>query len=237
MKVERTEKKGRLNQRSVLVAAVVADLLLLILALAHRVLAAQLGAPAMTVRIAPDVLERLPLRIADWTGEDVPMDKTISRNTDSDSLVRRRYSHHDGRDAVELYITCGANASELLRHHPENCYTGAGWLLANRRSAELSTSDGKALPCTIYEFVRNRLGTERMTALLYLVVDGQHYGSIPAVKWRVWRRDSAVSYAAEVQIVASAGVSGDTVAAEAVSHFAIDSFPSIARLFDRITEN
>ncbi len=177
------------------------------------------------------------MAIGGWVGEDVPLDEAIVQRTDSDSHVSRRYSRRNGQEAITLYVTCGVNAGELLRHNPENCYSGAGWLLASHRLIELPAADGTMRPCTLFEFARNRLGMERIATLLYLIVDGHHYSDIPAVQWKVWRRHSAVRYAAEIQIITPVGTAGEDIAEEILRDFAIDSFVPIASLFDNMIQD
>lgn len=228
---------GKIANRRPVAAVIVASVLMLMFGLAHHIVATRICAPLRKTPICSGALTQLPLKIGMWVGEEVPLDEAIERRTDADSLINRRYSRHNSQEAVTLYIACGVNSDELLRHHPENCYSGAGWLLADRRARDLTPADGTILPCTVLEFVRNRLDVERITTLMYVIVDGQVYGDIPAVRWKVWRRHSDVRYAAEVQIIASVGSAGVDMAEQIVRDFAAASFPSIARLFDSITES
>lgn len=99
------------NRRPVIAAAVVASGLMLVFGLTYRVVAARLEASPDTAPISPDALAKFPLRIDDWTGEEVALDEAIVRATDTDAHLNRRYSHSGGLGAVsDLY---GSKEQEL----------------------------------------------------------------------------------------------------------------------------
>ncbi len=88
-------KNDNPNRQPVIVAAVVAGFLMLVSSAAYRVLAARLAAPVNTTLLSPAALERLPLQIGNWAGQNVPLDEAIVRATDTgtfyatgDSTVR-----------------------------------------------------------------------------------------------------------------------------------------------------
>lgn len=235
MKVEQyTVANCRPDLLPAMTAAVVASLLVLAFSLAHRAVVARLTTLETAAPIARDLLQQLPMQIGDWVGENVSLDEDMVRRTDSDSYVNRCYSRRGGRETVTLYIVCGVNTTELLSHHPENCYSGAGWRLAGSHVTELPVTEKTVLPCSIFEYVLSGVGDKSIMTLLYVILDGQHYSGIPAVRWKVWRRQSAVRYAAEIQIITPTRAFKDDIAARTISEFAVDSWPFITRLFDNI---
>jgi hypothetical protein len=215
---------GNVNRRlqSATTAAIVASLLMCVCGLTYRTLAARLESSA-TVAIAPDALESLPLRIADWTGVDVPMDDIIVRQTGTDAHVNRRYSR--GSELVSLYIACGVRTRKLMQHRPDACYTGAGWTRTGRVLRDLSLNTGSVLPCVTLEFSRGGLNTERIIVVDYYIVDGQYCQTDSEWRYEYWR----IGYVAQVQIMAS--VAENLTADEArrmVCDFATESAPLIA---------
>ena len=115
----------------------------------YRVLATRLSGPVDTVLLSAEELERLPLQLGDWAGEESPLDEAVVEATDTDAHVSRRYTRRNPPASVWLYIAYGVNARDLMPHRPEVCYTGAGWMLIDRRSDELALADGMKLPCNV----------------------------------------------------------------------------------------
>jgi len=231
-------KNDKPNRRPVIVAAIAASFLMLVFGLGYHVLAARLAAPINTSPISPTALERLPLQIGSWTGQDAPLDEAVVRATDTDAHISRRYSRHNASESIWLYAACGVRARDLMPHRPEVCYTGAGWTLMNRRSMELPLSDGMKLPCNILEFSRGALNTNRIFVLDYYIVDGQYCHDVSLLRSKAWRGSGTVGYVAQVQIATpiTATPTADS-ATRLVSDFAIDSASSIAQLLETVEEN
>ncbi len=210
-------------------AAVVAGLLMLLFGWGYRTLATQLRASPTEIRIASDALEKVPMRIADWVGEDIPMDETIVRKTGTDAHINRRYSR--GIESVSLYVGCGARARDLMPHRPEACYIGAGWTLTSQSLRDLPLSTSSVLPCRVLEFSRGALNTDRIMIVHYYIVDGHYCQNLADWRYRFWQ----VADVAQVQIIASVkeSMTADE-AARIVCDFAIDSAPSIAERFGDI---
>jgi len=228
-------KNDKSNQRSVIVAVIVAGFLMLISSAAYRVLAARLAAPVNTTPISPAALERLPLQIGDWMGREVPLDEAIVRATDTDAHINRSYSRNNA--FISLYIASGVKARDLMPHRPEVCYTGAGWTLIDKRSMELPLSNGMELPCNVFQFSRGTLNTKKTIVLDYYIVDGQYCRDVSLLRSKAWRGSGTVRYVAQVQIVASATSNLTADSAERiVSDFAVESASSISRLFEDAEE-
>ncbi len=231
-------KNDNPNQRPVIVAAVVAGFLMLVSTAAYRFLAARLAAPVNTALLSPAALERLPLQISGWTGQEAPLDEAVVRATDTDAHVSRIYSRHNTSENILLYIAYGVRARDLMPHRPEVCYTGAGWTLIDRRSMELSLSDGKKLPCSALQFSRGILNTKKSVVLAYYIVDEQYCRDVSLLRSKAWRGSGTVRYVAQVQIIASTTVNLNAdSAARLVCDFAAESASSISRLFENPEED
>jgi EpsI family protein len=232
--VERPES----NRKSVISAAIVATLIMLFLGVGYRVLAARLAGPVSTTPIRPEVLQRLPLQMDEWTGQDVPLDEDIVEATDTDALINRRYIRQNGMEAVLLYIASGVRARDLMPHRPEVCYTGAGWTLTDRRSMELPLSNGTTLPCNVLQFSRGTLNDAKVVVLDYYLVDGQYCRDVSLLRSKAWRGSGTVKYVAQVQITTFISSAQTAQSARTIiSEFAVESASSIADVFEGAGEN
>lgn len=225
------------SHRPVIVAAVAASLLIFVLGLTYRALAARLSAPVSKTPLHPDALERFPIKIGDWTGHDVPLNEAVLLEIGADAYINRRYSHGNAEEAVFLFVAAsGVTTGTLVGHAPEVCNVWSGHKLTDQRSTELPLGNGTNLPCRILQFSRGEpVGPEQKTVLYYYMADGQFCGNRSQLRSRVRRGPSMVSCVAQVQIVASSidAVTGDS-ATRIVSDFAIDSASAIAELFQHI---
>jgi EpsI family protein len=230
--MEQMKKTDESNRRPVIVAAAAAGFMMLVFGVAYRVVAARLAAPVEATPIAQEVLDRLPLQIGRWKGRDVPLDKAIIRETDTDALVNRRYVHESGLKSVSFYVAAGVRTRDLMPHRPEVCYTGSGWTLVERHAQELSLSDAGKLPCNVFQFSRGALSMQKVVVLYYYIVDGQYYADVSSLRSKAWRGSGAVGYVAQVEIVAliTQTLSSDS-AEKLVSEFAIESALPTAQLF------
>ncbi len=232
-----TEIRGRARSRSgygPVAAAITASFLVLMYGLTYRALAARLAAPASIAPVAAETLERLPLQIADWAGEGLPMDEEIAHATGADAYINRRYSCNSGLESVSLFAGCSVGGYERIIHRPEICYARSGWALTDRRVVELLLPDGVRLPCSIFQFSRGELNVERVTVLHYYVVDGQRCDDLSPLQSKLWRLGGTVGYVGRVLIACPAGIEIDGSPTERVCGFAIDSAPTIARLFQEL---
>jgi len=226
-------KNNNPNCKSVIIAAAVAGFLMFVSSAAYRVLAARLEAPVNTPSLSPAALERLPLQFESWKGKDVPLDEAIVRATDTEAHINRVYSQNNSSEYISLYIAYGVRARDLAPHRPEVCYTGAGWVLIDKRSMDLPLSDGMELPCMALQFSRGALNTKKIVLLNYYIVDGQYSRDVEGLRNKAWRGSGTIRYVAQVQIVASTtmNLNADS-AVRLVSEFAAESASSISRLFE-----
>lgn len=226
------------RRRSVVLAAATAGLIIFMWGIAYRVMAARLEAPVDTNPIQSEVLEKFPLQVSDWTGEDVPLDDAIVRATDTDAHLNRRYLRGNASEYVMLYIACGIKARDLMPHRPEVCYTGAGWTLIDKCSLELPLTDEIKLPCNILQFSRGSLSKEKVIVLDYYIVDGRYCNDVSLLRSKAWRGSGTIRYVAQVQIITSVlETLGTDSSQKIISDFAIESALPIAGLFESNEEN
>lgn len=222
------------GHKSVYIAAIVAGVVVLVYGFGYRLLAARLDGPVNTTPVSQETMDRLPMEIGAWVGQDTPMDERIIRATDTDAHVSRRYSRQGSFESISLWIASGVRARDLMPHRPEVCYTGAGWTLTRRRVMELPLPGDAVLPCNVMQFSRGMLNTESVMVLYYYLVDGQYSADVSLLRSKAWRGGSPVGYVAQVQVIApvSTGMTVDTVI-KTLSDFATESGPAIVQLFDR----
>jgi EpsI family protein len=225
---------SRCSRKSVIITAIAAAFLLLVFGAAHRALARLLAIPVNPVPIGSKALADLPMRIGDWTGEDVSLDDAIVRGTDSDAHISRRYARRGGSESVSLYIACGRQVSRVMAHRPEICYDRAGWTLLSSRSTELPMSGGPQLPCDVLRFSRDKPESRGVIVLHYWIADGRWLGRVSHLDSNILHILRRVDYAAHVQISASTTVYDPEAGAKCAADFAADSAGPIARLFQDI---
>lgn len=199
----------------------------------YRVLAARLAAPVDAEPISAAAVERFPLQIGAWTGQEKPIDPNLVAATDTDAHISRIYSRGGGLETVSLWVACGVRTRDLMPHRPEVCYTGSGWTLRDRKAVDLPISDGGKLPCNVMHFSRGALGMQNTMVLYYYLADGQYCRDVS--EWRYNLK--GIGYVAQVQIVApiSAGQTADSIE-RLVSAFAVDSVSPLVELFDDAQE-
>jgi len=231
-----------LNRRPVIAAAITAGFLILILGLTYRVLAARLLTPMSKTPIDSTALERFPMQIGDWTGEDIPLDEAevILDKIYAEASINRLYSRDNGVESISLFIAAsGVTAGTMVGHPPEVCNVRSGYTLMDQRFVELPLGDEMKLPCRIVQFFRGSLlDAEKKIVLYYYVADGQFCGDRSQLRSRVKRGSNMVNCIAQVQIIASSkGTLTTDSMVRIVSDFAVDSASSIAELFEHIQKD
>ncbi len=224
--------------RPVITAMVAASCLMLVFGVTYRVVAARLETPGDTPSIAPDALAGFPLKIGDWTGEDVPLDEAIVRATDTDAHLNRRYARRGGLETVSFYIASGVKVRDLMPHRPEVCYTGAGWTRTDRQLVKLPLGDSARLPCNIMQFSRGALTKQKLVVLDYYLVDGKYSADVSGWRWKAVRGSGTVRYVAQIQIVTAITQTLNAEAAvQLVRVFATESAAPTAALFANLETN
>lgn len=221
-------KANRPNQRSVIIAAMVASFLMLILGLGYRAVAARLETPVNTDPVTQEMLDRLPLQIGAWAGLETPVDPNIVEQTDTDACLSRRYARNGGSEAISLWVASGVQVRDLMPHRPEVCYVGNGYTLTGQRAMQLVLDSEKPLSCNVMQFTRN---ADRVMVLYYYIVDGQYCQDVSQFRYRILDR---IGYVTQVQIIAGLRTPlGGEAVLERVFDFARDSAEPLADLFKR----
>lgn len=223
-------ESGRESRRGVFVAAGTAIGLLVLSGMCYRVAAEYLARPSESIPLPAGALARLPMRIGQWVGRDVPLSEAVIEATDSDDHVSRAYSRGYGAERIWVFIAYGVRARDLMPHRPEVCYPGSGWTLEGRRDADLTLGDGSKLRCRTLRFSRGGLTATQRTVLNYYIVDGQYCADVSVLRSKAWRGSSGVRYMAQVQITCAGGALAPDSAARSVSAFAVDSAEAIRAL-------
>ena len=226
------------NKRALTMAVGAALCLLIVSGAGYRVLARRLGANDGGRPLPPGTLQRLPIKIGDWVGQDVKLDERIVEATDTDAHVNRRYVRSNSAEAVSLYIAYGLRARDLMPHRPEVCYPGNGWTMQDTRHVDLPLADGTKLQCRILKFSRAGLSTENVTVLSYYLVDGQYSPDVSLLRSKAWAGQGNIDYMAQVQVTCPGrGQLSPESSVKSVSAFAVDSARGIYDLFQRSGED
>ena len=106
--------------------------------------------PSGELEQALGALERVPMKVGDWTGEDVPYEAEALARAGIKGGVFRRYTNKRTRESISLLIVCG-RGGPLSVHTPDICYSSAGYkqLAPEERKESIAARDKKigfALP-------------------------------------------------------------------------------------------
>ena len=175
-------------------------------------------------------LERLPMELNGWVGEDVRLPDEVVLIAGADTYLRRDYSSRSGR--ASLYVAYYGNVHDAVPHGPTICYPSAGW--ATRKSELL------ALPSKT-----PGLGELQVQKLLY----ERDFAQVAVLYWYAanreqqagtqWLRYDAArrkllglggAYVVQVMVSTPVAISEERAFA-LIERFWRDSFDSIARHF------
>jgi len=218
-------------------AALTAAVVLLTSGLGFRSLDRYLTHPTESIPLEPGTLATVPLQIATWRGEDVPLDDAVRQATDTDALLNRRYVRRGG-EVVGFYLAYGVRSRDLMPHRPEVCYPAAGWSLTDKAPLELALPDGTQLPCRVMQFARAGFDLQKMTVLNYYIVDGHICPDVSLLRSRVWWGSRGAQYTVQVQVTCwgTAGRQDPDARRKAVASFAVDSFEAIRSVLPSCTD-
>jgi EpsI family protein len=118
---------------------------------------------APPLRADPSPLATLPLEIAGWRGQEIPLDQAVERVLRAEFNLQRAYLHPSG-ELVWVYLGYyGTARGGRPEHTPRGCYTGAGWrILETRRLAAAPHS-----PLRVNEFLVERDGEQQLVEFWY----------------------------------------------------------------------
>jgi EpsI family protein len=221
-----------INNRPVVIAAATAIVIMFVFGMVNRVISARLAGEVVSP-MSPDALDKLPLQIGDWTGQDEPLSEAIIEATGTDAHISRSYTKNNGLENVWLYIAAGRRARDLMPHRPEVCYIGAGWTRISTSSKELSMEKGNILPCRILQFSKGALAAQKVMVLDYYLIDGRFCQDVSLLRSKIWQGSGTVRYVVQIQVVASVATEHTTDSVEKmVCDFAVESAPKIFEVLE-----
>jgi EpsI family protein len=148
---------------------------LLLLGIGFSLVFGRLGHPfASTAFRAPRIpLDRFPLVIGSWTGEDEPLPDRVRDIAGMDLHLNRKYISESG-ESVHLYLAYYGNRQRGMRtiyHNPTVCLDAAGWTQVGRQKVRVRTDSDEVeeLRATLYTF--RRMGRSTQILSFYLVDD------------------------------------------------------------------
>ncbi|GMV96961.1 MAG: hypothetical protein AMXMBFR83_13200 [Phycisphaerae bacterium] len=211
-------------------ALVAAAALTLLGGIGYRQLAAQYGNFASGAPVPRGTLARVPHKIGDWVGRDVPLDERIVKATDTDDHLHRQYRDTSG-DTALIWVACGVRLRDLMPHRPEVCYTGAGWVLRDERRIDLRISEGASLPCRLLSFRKSGISEADLLVLNYYLVRGDYSPDVSSLRSQAARLDPRTDYMAQVQIVQN-GVGAAEPSQEPVCRLATTLGPVVRQVLE-----
>jgi len=84
------------------------------------------GEPGAEAALLGERFAQVPLNIAGWEGEDLPVDEVVRETAGAVNYVSRRYTHSTTGKKVVLWLIVG-HSRDIVRHTPNACYPSAGF--------------------------------------------------------------------------------------------------------------
>lgn len=109
----------------------------------------------VSIRQPKVALEALSYQLANWDGEDTPLDADLARFIGAQSQISRQYRNEAG-DEIALYVAAWSDESvveDISPHPPTICYPAAGWTIVSSKDVVVTTSHGE-LPIQLLEMTR-----------------------------------------------------------------------------------
>jgi EpsI family protein len=120
------------------------------------------------VQVQETRLDRLPMALGDWTGQEERFEGKVYRVLNADVNVLRRYRNSSG-DFLWLYIGYyGTEKGGRTGHLPQHCYPGAGWEIKEWEKDVVSRPGGS--PVRVNR-LRVQRGGESRLALYWVHAD------------------------------------------------------------------
>ena len=188
-------------------AAVVAVLMLVTAGAAYRKMAVHMGEDLAPVRL-PVPLERLPLEVDGWKGEDLPIAESIKeymlRNF-ADDYISRRYVHAAQSLWADVYVVyCSSKPGGIIGHKPTVCFPGQGWIHDGTEPSKVTSRSGRPISCLIHRFHKPAPSNQQVVVLSFYILNGQI--TLSEDKFSGWwgRRPNLIGdparYVAQVQV-------------------------------------
>lgn len=103
---------------------------------------------------------KVPLRIGDWEGKDVPPQKVALEMLKPNGYIDRTYTNLSTGVRAQLVLIHCTDAWDMLYHYPPNCYGGGGAMLRTRQERDWDLGEGLRLIGVEYKFARGQSSTQ-----------------------------------------------------------------------------
>jgi hypothetical protein len=134
------------------------------------------GGAAATVK-PPIPLEQIPMQVAGWVGEDVPIPEGVKRYMEknfADDYVSRRYTDvAQGLRANVYVVYCSSRPGGILGHRPGVCFPNNGWIDDGTETSEITSRSGRPISCLIHRFHMPAPAYQETVVLSFYVLNGQ----------------------------------------------------------------
>jgi hypothetical protein len=105
---------------------IVAVLLIVGLTIIEINMTDRLAGTNVTAEQRAALLEKVPVKVGDWHGDDIPVDPTVRKKAGAVGAVQREYHNVRTGEKVRLWLIVG-HAREVSYHTPDVCYPGQGF--------------------------------------------------------------------------------------------------------------
>jgi hypothetical protein len=92
-------------------------------------------------------LEKIPMNIGDWRGEDMAVDPVVLETAGAVGAVSRVYRNVRTGEIVDLWLIVG-HAKDIVRHTPNICYRGSGFEARAREDSVYPLVEGDETKAT-----------------------------------------------------------------------------------------
>ncbi len=175
-------------------------------------------------------LARLPMRLGDWQGEDVPVRPPFSLPP-AKQVLSRAYVPVGERQGVRLSVGTGIRFRDLVSHRPEAWYPAAGWVLIDEKPLSVPVRDGRSLDCRLTCFQQAGLDSETITVLNGYVGDGRFCPDLAALQQWAESSGHRLRYVAQFQVTCQE-MASPTVARQLATDFAQEAGPALVKLLE-----
>lgn len=106
-------------------------------------------------------LSAIPMTLSGWIGVEEEVPDETARVLNAEQSSNRIYRDASGRE-VYIHLANWVNKETISAapHHPEVCYTAAGWELKERRTTQFSTAAGvKPIELILFQKGQKRVAT------------------------------------------------------------------------------
>ncbi len=202
--------------------------ILLLAGIGYRSAAIRLELIAEKAIELPVNLAAFPLRINNWTGEDVPISEGVQRLAQNDDFLNRFYVNESTGQWVNIYVAYSARPRTMRGHEPKVCYIAAGWIHDSTERSEFTSVTGRVTPCLVHRFHQPVPQTAEIVVLNFYILNGQIAYSEKGFSGVGWRTPNIAGdparYVAQVQI-SSALENSVRAAATDITYLMLDFFP------------